>query len=136
MTTQTLKSILMPVAMVIGALLCRPLATLEAWTGGVLTPTLIAAMLFITFCKVDIRAMRLSTIHIWMLAVQFLGSIAVYHIMEPLFGEIIAEGALICVLAPIAMAAVVIHTSLYTASGNVEINLLSLRSEVLLLLAR
>ena len=98
----------MPVAMVIGALLCRPLAMVESWTGGALTPSLIAAMLFITFCKVDIRAMRLSTIHIWMLAVQFLGSIAVYHIVEPLFGDILAEGAMICVLAPIAMAAVVI----------------------------
>lgn len=108
MTTQTLKSILMPVAMVIGALLCRPLALVESWTGGALTPTLIAAMLFITFCKVDIRAMRLSTIHIWMLAVQFIGSIAIYHIVEPLFGSILAEGAMICVLAPIAMAAVVI----------------------------
>ena len=107
MTTQTLKSILMPVAMVIGALLCRPLALVESWTGGALTPTLIAAMLFITFCKVDIRAMRLSTIHLWMLAVQFLGSIAIYHIIEPLFGSILAEGAMICVLAPIAMAAVV-----------------------------
>ncbi|MBO7311832.1 MAG: transporter [Alistipes sp.] len=108
MTTQTLKSILMPVAMVIGAIFCRPLATLEAWTNGTLTPMLIAAMLFITFCRVDIRAMRLSTIHIWMLAVQFIGSIAVYHIVEPLMGEILAEGAMICVLAPIAMAAVVI----------------------------
>ncbi|MBQ5594975.1 MAG: transporter [Alistipes sp.] len=108
MTTQTLKSILMPVAMVIGALLCRPLALVESWTGGALTPTLIAAMLFITFCKVDIRSMRLSTIHIWMLAVQFIGSIAIYHIVEPLFGSILAEGAMICVLAPIAMAAVVI----------------------------
>lgn len=98
----------MPVAMVIGALLCRPLALVESWTGGALTPTLIAAMLFITFCKVDIRSMRLSTIHIWMLAVQFIGSIAIYHIVEPLFGSILAEGAMICVLAPIAMAAVVI----------------------------
>lgn len=98
----------MPVAMVIGALLCRPLTLVESWTGGALTPTLIAAMLFITFCKVDIRAMRLSTIHLWMLAVQFLGSIAIYHIIEPLFGSILAEGAMICVLAPIAMAAVVI----------------------------
>lgn len=108
MSNHQLKSILMPIAMVVGALLCRPLATVEAVTGYTLTPILIAAMLFVTFCKVDIRAMRLSSIHIWMLAVQFLGSIAVYHIVEPLLGEIIAEGAMICVLAPIAMAAVVI----------------------------
>jgi BASS family bile acid:Na+ symporter len=108
MSNHQLKSILMPVAMVIGALLCRPLAVVEQATAGTLTPILIAAMLFVTFCRVDIRAMRLSTIHIWMLAVQFIGSIAVYHLVEPLLGEIIAEGAMICVLAPIAMAAVVI----------------------------
>ena len=98
----------MPVAMVVGALLCRPLAVVEQATNYSLTPILIAAMLFVTFCRVDIRAMRLSTIHILMLAVQFLGSIAVYHIVEQLLGELIAEGAMICVLAPIAMAAVVI----------------------------
>ena len=108
MSNHQLKSILMPVAMVVGALLCRPLAIVEGATNYTLTPILIAAMLFVTFCKVDIRAMRLSTIHIWMLAVQFLGSIAVYHLVEPLLGDIIAEGAMICVLAPIAMAAVVI----------------------------
>ena len=108
MSNHQLKSILMPVAMVIGALLCRPLAVVEQATAGTLTPILIAAMLFVTFCRVDIRAMRLSTIHIWMLAVQFIGSIAVYHLVEPLLGEVIAEGAMICVLAPIAMAAVVI----------------------------
>lgn len=98
----------MPLAMVVGALLCRPLAHVEAATDYMLTPVLIAAMLFITFCRVDVRKMRLSLIHLWMLMVQFLGSIAVYHIVEPLLGQTVGQGAMICVLAPIAMAAVVI----------------------------
>ena len=59
MSNHQLKSILMPVAMVIGALLCRPLAVVETATGHMLTPSLIAAMLFITFCRIDLRDMRL-----------------------------------------------------------------------------
>ena len=77
LTKQNIKTILMPVAMIVGALLCRPLAVVETATHNVLTPTLIAAMLFITFCRVDIRAMRLGIIHLWMLLFQFVGAIAV-----------------------------------------------------------
>lgn len=95
-------------AMVVGALLCRPLAALESASGNMLTPTLIGAMLFLTFTRVDVRAMRPRLIHLWMLLFQFVGSVAVYHIVTPLLGELVGQGAMICVLAPIAMAAVVI----------------------------
>lgn len=108
LSKQNIKTILMPVAMVVGALLCRPLAVVETATGNMLTPSLIAAMLFITFCRVDIRAMRLGTIHLWMLLFQFVGAAAVYYPTTWLFGETVGQGAMICVLAPIAMAAVVI----------------------------
>ena len=83
LSKQTTKSIVMPLAMVVGALLCRPLGVLETLTHNTLTPLLIAAMLFITFCRVELRSMRLSKIHLWMLLVQFLGSILVYYITTP-----------------------------------------------------
>ena len=108
LSKHTIKSIVMPLAMIVGALLCRPLAHVETATHNMLTPVLIAAMLFITFCRIDIRKMRLSIIHLWMLLVQFIGSIVVYYAITPLLGEIVGQGAMICVLAPIAMAAVVI----------------------------
>lgn len=98
----------MPVAMVVGALLCRPLASLEAASANMLTPVLIASMLFLTFCRIELRDMRLRWIHLWMLAVQFVGAVAVYYATLPLLGDIVAQGAMICVMAPIAMAAVVI----------------------------
>ena len=60
----------MPLAMVVGVVLCRPLAYIEAASQNMLTPLLIASMLFITFCRIDIREMRLRWIHLWMLAVQ------------------------------------------------------------------
>lgn len=103
-----LQTILMPLAMVVGVLLCRPLAYIEAASHNMLTPLLIASMLFITFCRIDIREMRLRWIHLWMLAVQFVGAVIVYYITLPMFGATVAQGAMICVLAPIAMAAVVI----------------------------
>lgn len=98
----------MPMAMMVGALLCRPLAALEAASGNMLTPTLIGAMLFLTFCRVDIRQMRPRWVHLAMLLFQFVGSVAVYHLVAPLLGQTVGQGAMICVLAPIAMAAVVI----------------------------
>ena len=98
----------MPLAMVVGALLCRQLSALELASGGMLTPSLIGAMLFLTFCRVDVRAMRPQWVHLYMLLFQFVGSVVVYHIVAPLLGETVGQGAMICVLAPIAMAAVVI----------------------------
>lgn len=108
LSRHTVKTIAMPLAMILGVLMHRPLGTVESLTEGVLTPLLIASMLFLTFCKVDIRSMRLSRIHLWMLCVQFFGSVAVYWAVTPLLGEVVGQGAMICVLAPIAMAAVVI----------------------------
>lgn len=98
----------MPLAMVVGALLCRPLADVEAASHNMLTPILIASMLFLTFCRIDIRAMRLRWIHLWMLAVQIVGGVLVYLLLYPLLGEVVAQGGMMCVIAPIAMAAVVI----------------------------
>ena len=106
----------MPLAMVVGVALCRPLDVVERVTEHTLTPMLIAAMLFITFCRVDIRQMRLSWSHLWMLLIQFVGAAIVYYAVTPLLGETVGQGAMICVMAPIAMAAVVIGGML---GGNV-----------------
>ena len=98
----------MPLAMVVGAVLCRPLAQLEAASANMLTPLLIASMLFLTFCRIDLRQMRLKWIHLAMLAVQIVGGVVVFIAVKPLLGVVVAQGAMMCVLAPIAMAAVVI----------------------------
>ena len=102
--------------MVVGVALCRPLAIVEEVTQHTLTPVLIAVMLFITFCRVDIRQMRLEWSHLWMLLIQFVGAAVVYYAVTPLLGQEVGQGAMICVMAPIAMAAVVIGGML---GGNV-----------------
>ncbi len=108
LSRQTIKTIAMPLAMVVGAVLCRPLAQLEAASANMLTPLLIASMLFLTFCRIDLRQMRLKWIHLAMLAVQIVGGVVVFVTVKPLLGVVVAQGAMMCVLAPIAMAAVVI----------------------------
>ena len=108
LSRQTIKTIAMPLAMVVGAVLCRPLAQLEAASANMLTPLLIASMLFLTFCRIDLCQMRLKWIHLAMLAVQIVGGVVVFVAVKPLLGVVVAQGAMMCVLAPIAMAAVVI----------------------------
>ena len=121
LTRQNIRTLAMPLAMVVGVALCRPLAVVEEVTQHTLTPVLIAAMLFITFCRVDVRQMRLSWSHLWMLLVQFVGAAIVYYAVTPLLGEPVGQGAMICVMAPIAMAAVVIGGML---GGNVTKSIL------------
>lgn len=102
--------------MVVGALFCRQISAIDEWSGHMLTPSLIFLMLFFTFCRVDVRKMRPSMMHVWLLAAQMAGCIAVYYALLPLDGTV-AQGAMICVLAPIAMAAVVIGGML---GANIE----------------
>ena len=104
---RNVKTVAMPTVMVVGALLCRPISALEAWTHQVITPTLIFLMLFVTFCRVKPRQMKPSMLHVWLLLFQTVVCIGVYLALRPL-NDIVAQGAMICVLAPVAMAAVVI----------------------------
>ena len=97
----------MPLGMVVGALFCRQIAWLDAAAQGMLTPVFIFSMLFITFCRVDARRIRFSWMHLWLLLFQILASVGVYYSLAH-FDIVVAQGAMICILAPVAMAAVVI----------------------------
>ena len=104
---RNVTTVAMPTAMVVGALLCRPVPALEGWTHQMITPSLIFVMLFVTFCRVKPCQMMPSMLHVCLLLFQVVVSVAVYFLLLPL-NPIVAQGAMICVLAPVAMAAVVI----------------------------
>jgi BASS family bile acid:Na+ symporter len=106
MSRDSLKTILMPAAMVVGGGLHHYLGGL-----GFLTPYLIFTMLFIPFCGLRLREMRLGGLHLWLLLFQAAGSVAVYAGVQ-LFDVEVAQGAMICILAPTATAAVVIAAML------------------------
>ena len=94
----------MPVAMVVGALFHDHIGPLD-----VLSPYLVAAMLFVTFTRVKDSELKLEKIHAGQLAIQIIGSILLYVCLRSLgVNEIICQGAMICVFIPTAMASVVV----------------------------
>lgn len=94
----------MPVAMIVGALLHNQIGPLD-----VLSPYLVAAMLFVTFTRVKASELRLKKIHAGQLGIQITGSILLYVCLRCLsVNEIVCQGAMICVFIPTAMASVVV----------------------------
>ena len=96
----------MPIAMLIGALFYGWLSQLEF-----ITPYLIFAMLLLTFCKIKPSEMKVSFMHLWLLLIQILGSVAAYYLFYPL-GKVVAESVMVCVIAPTATASAVITAKL------------------------
>ncbi len=82
-----------------------------------LMPYLIFVLLFVPFCGVSPRQMKFGKLHITLALFQVVVCIATYLLVRPL-DEIVAQGAMICILAPTATAAVVIGALL---GGRVEV---------------
>ena len=82
-----------------------------------LMPYLIFVLLFVPFCGVSPRQMKFGKLHITLALFQVAVCIATYLLVRPL-DEIVAQGAMICILAPTATAAVVIGALL---GGRVEV---------------
>jgi BASS family bile acid:Na+ symporter len=97
-----LKSYMLPIAMCIGIVFYK-FVTLFAG----ITPFLIFAMLFITYCKISFNEIRFEKFHFYLLAIQLLGSLAVYTLLYRV-NPVVAQGSMICVLAPTATSAAVI----------------------------
>ena len=78
-------------------------------------PILIFAMLYITFCKVDIRDLHLHRWHLHLLLIQA-GAFALLSLVVILFPtlswRVVVEGAMLCMICPTATAAVVITSKL------------------------
>lgn len=72
-----------------------------------LMPYLIFSMLFITYCKLSFSDLHFSRLHLWLLLTQLVGCLLVYGVIV-WFNPVVAQGCLICVLAPTATAAAVI----------------------------
>ena len=92
------RSFALPVAIVVGALFNGFFAD---WS--FLSPYLIFAMLYITFSRVSLSEMRVGWFHFVLLLFQIgLGSV-LYFLLRGT-DEVVAQGAMICVFAPAAMA--------------------------------
>ena len=123
---------MLPIAMILGAILYRPITVLNEMMPH-LTQVLIFAMLLVPYCRISLRDLRINKLHGWLLTLQILGSLAVYALLR-LIDPLVAEGTLICILAPTATAAAVITYMLggslttlatYSLLSNMAVALLS-----------
>jgi len=101
---------MMPVAMITGILLHSYVSQL-----AFVIPYLIFTMLLFTYTKLSLSTIRFTRMHLWLIAVQLVGSMAAYFVLLPI-NAVLAQGVMICILAPTATAAPVIAGML---KGNV-----------------
>lgn len=97
-----IKDWTLPLAMLLGGIAYPIFSQL-----GILTPWLIMAMLFLTFSKLSLSELKPEKLHIYLLIIQIFGSLAAYFLLKSVH-PVIAQGAMICILAPTATAAPVI----------------------------
>jgi BASS family bile acid:Na+ symporter len=102
---------MMPIAMLSGIFFYKVFDAL-----AFLTPYLIFVMLLLTYNSISFRNLSISRMHFWLIVIQLLGSLVVYHIIR-IFDPMVAQAALICILAPTATAAPVIAAML---NGNIS----------------
>ncbi|MDR0812139.1 MAG: transporter, partial [Paludibacter sp.] len=105
-----IKGYAMPIGMVSGIVFYKWVSELSF-----ITPYLIFTMLLLTFVKIAWREIRFTPMHFILAGIQIVGSISVYFILKP-FNIILAQGAMMCFLAPTATSAPVITNML---KGNV-----------------
>ena len=106
---------------------------------AVVQPGLIFAMLFVTFCKVNIKELKPSKWHLWLLAFQLLSFIAISLSIAivpdmPATLRVLLEAAMMCLMCPTATAAAVITARLggnsaslisYTMQINIAVALVA-----------
>ena len=100
--SQSVKSLILPLAMLVGGVFYGFFSQIAA-----AIPYFIFAMLFLTFCRLSPRDVRLHRLHAVLLLIQIGGGLALYYALAFL-NVTVAEGVFMCVLAPTAMAATVI----------------------------
>lgn len=100
--TAKLKNMMLPVAMVAGAVF-------YPWMGYItfLSPYLIFLMLFITYCKLKISDFKPDKFEMTLLGVQ-MGLAILAYLLTFFWNRTLAEGMFICVFIPTATAAPVI----------------------------
>lgn len=101
------------------------------WTAvDILTPSLIFIQLFLTFCKIDLKDMRLTGWHWAILAFQafsalVMASVLIFVPMNEVYREIF-EGAMVCLICPTATAAAVVTDKLGGNAARITVyNLMS-----------
>lgn len=141
-----LKNWTLPLAMLAGALgyfayvgipALDDTHVLALKTVAIVQPTLLFAMLFLTFCKVKPQDLRPARWQVWLLALQvfvFLGLALLVYLMPGNHWRIVVEGAMLCMICPTATAASVITRKLGGDAGSLMTYTIAINLAVALLI--
>lgn len=110
--SHNIRTYALPITMIAGALLHNVADKLSF-----LTPALLFLMLLVSYCKLDVRSLRITPMYAWMLLVQLLLAWGLYGLIS-LWNPIVAQGAFISLFCPTATSAPVIAAML---GGNLSI---------------
>ena len=120
---QKYKSLVLPVALVAGYFL-RKFCAMASWT----VPYVIFGILVLTFSGVRLSRLRPAALDLWIAVFQTAVSLGAYLGMMALTSNpVLAQGAMICVLCPVASSVTVVasmlganpvRTTTYTIVGN------------------
>ena len=110
-----------PIAIILGVLFYKTLDHLSF-----LIPAMLFLMIFITYCSLTLREIKLKRMHIVLLITQISAGLIAYFIIVS-YSSLTAEAMLICIMAPTAISATVVagmiggniaSLTLYTLLGN------------------
>ncbi|MCF0210339.1 MAG: hypothetical protein HUK18_03350 [Bacteroidales bacterium] len=107
------KSLMLPLAIIIGVLFSKWLHSLVN-----LVPFFVFMVLFFAYSGLNFHKMRITKLNIVLLIVHFLTAIGVYWLCTLFFNPIVAKGVLVGVICPVAAAASAVVVAL---GGNREI---------------
>jgi BASS family bile acid:Na+ symporter len=103
---QNLKTLLLIIATITGFTFHNFFAQFSK-----VTPVLLFLMLFFTFCSVDFKEIRFRKEYLFLILYQVVISFGVYLLVKQ-YDEILAQGVMLCILAPTAVAAIVMSAML------------------------
>ncbi|MDE5796292.1 MAG: transporter [Muribaculaceae bacterium] len=125
---QRYKSLVLPIAL-IGGYFLRQICAMVSF----LVPYVIFAILVLTFSGVKLSRLRPTKLDLWIVLFQIIVSFGSYQIVMALTSnEVIAQGAMMCVLCPVASSVTVVasmlganpvRTTTYTIIGNLVVAL-------------
>lgn len=125
---QKFRSLVLPIAIVAGLFCHHWLAMAKP-----AVPFLIFLILLLNFSATEIKKLRLSPMHGWMLLFQAVVSLGLYFLLR-MWDELLAQGVMVGVLSPVAASVVVIACMLganratitaYSLVGNFGIAILA-----------
>lgn len=127
---QKYKSLVLPIALGLGYFLRQLCSSLS-----VVVPYVIFSILVLTFSGVRLSSLRPSKLDFWIASFQAIVSLGLYWLVMGITSdEVLAQGALMCVLCPVASSVTVVaamlganpvRTTTYTISGNLLVSIVA-----------